>query len=625
MLPVFSQPPAEVRIALTPSMLLCEEATADPGPLVDEQSLAGDPAAGKGGAPEKPYFPGWHAAWRYPVHVLIDLGRARRLTRLFFYIETGGGKVGFAHGKPFAWSAETLVERDGYKSWKAVPMEATTRYLRLTLPQPASVTELVVYGAPDTEPPAPPAPKIAPRPRLSVDQLVGVNAFIDDPLDKMVPVSGVLREYHSWGWDTENPDRKTRFQPSGAAGGNAWFFDDYYAGLTRAGVLVMPAIQGNIAGKPFDDKPAPAASAQDPAGYIDHARHLFQFAARYGRKKHPESALTLADGQPGRSGLGVIGAIEDWNEPDKTWRERAGWFTPFELAAMCSADYDGHRGALGPGVGVKAADSTLPFSIGGLAGIGIDYLRAMKLWADFRRDGSFPADILNVHHYCTDGGEQGFGKTGISPEADNLRGKMEALVRWRDTNLPKCELWLTEFGWDTDPRSPIHAPAVGKLSAHEVQAAWLTREILLLAAAGIDRATMFMLRDVDSKGGGVFETCGLVTQKGEWKPKPSLFWLATLKSRLKGFRFAGDVATGRADVTALRFTNGGRTVIALWCPTSEDKRVAGFRLPLPGARAATVVRFANDSVAGIVEKAALAGGAASIDVTEAPALVFVEK
>ena len=85
----------------------------------------------------------------------------------------------------------------------------------------------------------------------------------------------------------------------------------------------------------------------------------------------------------------------------------------------------------------------------------------MKLWADFHRSGDFPADVINLHHYSSDGDEhQAFKTTGISPEADHLREKFAALAAWRDANLPDRELWVTEFGYDTNQKSPLHAPPV---------------------------------------------------------------------------------------------------------------------------------------------------------------------
>ena len=593
--------PTEVKLTLRPSQLLCEEAVADVKTLVDEQALAGDPATGKTGKPQTEFFPGWHAPWRYPVHVTIDLGTEHTVTRLFLYNNTGTSEIGVAAGKPFAWSTEKNLTRDKYQDWCELRLDTKTRYLRLTIPKPTALQELVVYGTPTPSLGNRSSAALTPhKPKVSFDQFVGTNAFIDDPLDKITGVAGFVREYHSWAWDTENLDRKTRFNPSAAAGGNSWFFDDYYKKLSTAGVTVVPAIQGNIAGQTFNDKP----------DLKTHAAHLFQFAARYGSKKVADSALSLAPGQPRVSGLGTLRYLENWNEPDKTWEGRSGWFTPFELAAMCAADEDA----------IHRADPKMPLVLGGLAGLSLDYLTAMQHWAEFNRGGRFPASVINLHHYCTDGGEQGFGKTGISPEADNLRGKLAAVAKWRDTNAPHCELWLTEFGWDTDPRSPIHCPTIKSMDAQIVQAAWLVRAYLLLAAAGVDRAAMFMLRDVNSTGGGVFETCGLVTQKGEWKPKPSWFWVATLKNRLAGYRFIGDLPTGRADVLALRFSNGSQDALALWCPTAEDKTVKGFKLPVNVSKA-TAVHFTTGSTTG----AATALVNLTLDISEKPTLVFLRK
>ncbi|MGC4045271.1 MAG: hypothetical protein QM758_15880 [Armatimonas sp.] len=603
MIPAPPPPPApmEQRLILKANQLLCEEAVVDPATLVDEQ-MGVD-------APKSVFFPGWENAWRYPIHVTIDLGAERKVTRLFFYIETGGGALAFSTGKPFAWSKEQTVPREGYQSWKEVKIDASTRYLRLTLPTPAAVPELLVYagtGIATTGPkPKQKTPMKLPKSIVTMDQLIGTNAFIDDPIETITGVAGFVREYHSWSWDTENPDRQLRFQPSGAAGGNSWFFDDYYGKLKKAGVTVVPALQGNIAGKVFDSKP-------DPQQRTDY---MFQFAARYGGKKRPDDALHLAPGQPRVSGLGLLKYIENGNELDKTWRGREGWFTPYELAELCAADK----------AAVELGDPTMKLALAGLAAMNIRYLDSMKHWADFRRGGRFPADVINLHHYCSDGVDQNFGKTGISPEAGELRRRLTEMVQWRDKNAAGCEVWLTEFGWDTDPRSPIHAPAIGSMDAQTVQAAWLLRSYLLLAAAGVDRAAMFMLRDVDSKGGGVFETCGLVTQKGEWKPKVSWFWVATLKNRLKGYSFAGDVPTRDKNVMALQFTSGKDEAIALWCPTSEDKTVANFALPVGMAKKADQVTFETGSTTGKTSPLSIASGKVRLTVTERPVLVFLKK
>ncbi len=93
---------AEERIPLSPEMVLSETAIGDATKLVDEQNAVGDPAAGKGMRPERPFFPGW-TAWQYPVHVLVDFGALHHVTRLFLYNESGENPLTLSTGKPFAW------------------------------------------------------------------------------------------------------------------------------------------------------------------------------------------------------------------------------------------------------------------------------------------------------------------------------------------------------------------------------------------------------------------------------------------------------------------------------------------------------------------------------------------
>jgi hypothetical protein len=436
-----------------------------------------------------------------------------------------------------------------------------------------------------------------------MDQFIGTNSFIIESPEKMAAAVGYVREYHSWAWDTEGPDHKIRFQPSGASGGNAWNFDDFYGKLRALGVMVCPTIQQsspvyfpgvNLAFKPV----AKGKDPEDPASYVIHAAHMFQYAARYGRTRVPDDELQLASDQPRRTGLGTLPYIENWNEPDGTWSGREGRFNPYDLAAMCSADYDGDQGRLGKTFGVKSADPTMRFSMGGLSGIGIEYLRAMKFWADFHRGGDFPADVINLHHYSNDGDEtQPFRTTGISPEADHVRETFARIAAWMGANLPDRELWVTEFGYDTDQGSPIHSPAVGSYSSDQIQAIWLIRTYLALAAAGVDRAAMFMFRDVKTGDHGVFATCGMVTTNGPWQPKPSYFHIATLKHRLAGMRFAGDVASGNKDVLIYRFQGAhGKTAYVVWCGSSRDLHVLGVTLAVAG-KSATRVDFADDSPA----------------------------
>ena len=615
---------AEHQILLTPAMITNESGFGDASLLVDEQSSVGDPAAGRGLAPKHPFFPGW-TAWYYPVSVLIDLGAADHVSRVFFYNTSGQNEITVSTGGPALWKPRKIT-LGVYQNWQECRLDTATRYLRITLPQPISLPEIVVYGDHLGIPaPLPPAQRhIFPV----MQSFLGVNAFIDDPIDKIAVPAGFVREYHNWEWDVENSDRQLRFQPSAAGGG--WLFDDYYRQLKESRMTVSPDLQQTVAdffsGGDSDGKPTvKGKNAEEPASYARRAAYLFQYAARYGSRPVPDAAITLAPGQPRRSGQGLLRYLEDWNEPDKTWRGREGYFTPYELAAQLSADYDGDQERLGKTYGVKNADPEMRLVMGGLAGLNLNYLRAIKLWADVHRGGSFPADVLNLHHYSSHSGDQGFqpGGQGISPEADHLKEKVAAVAAWRDQALPGKELWVTEFGYDTNPQSPLHAPAIGTLSAEQVQGAWLVRSDLALVAAGVDRAAMFMLRDVKSDGAGVFETCGLVTEKGRWEPKPSWFYMAALKHHLTNTRYAGEVASGRSDVRIYRFdalTGSGRAY-AVWCPTSEDKHISAYPFPLP-VRSVSAVTLTAGKLEGESRPLPVRQGRITLEVSEIPLLLL---
>ena len=435
--------------------------------------------------------------------------------------------------------------------------------------------------------------------RPPMDQFIGTNGFIDDPVDKLSSVAGTLREYHPWAWDAGDnapdyvgfPKNKLRWEPSYAAGGNGWFFDQYYAALAKQGVTVVPCVMESprwIAASQ-DDRPAdPKADQSLPASYAAHADHLFQFAARYGSRQVPLNQLKLADGQPKKSGLGLIRYLENWNEPNKNWRGKSAEFTPDQFAAMCSADYDGDQGRMGPGFGVKSADPNMKLAMGGLVGVNMPFLDGVRKWSLDHRGGSLPFDVINVHTYSNDAkGGEGLGTTGISPEASGLYGRLLALTKWRDQNAPKCEVWLSEFGYDVNPSSVQRAPAIGQRGPEWIQAAWISRTYLLAAAAGIDRAMQYMFRDVNVKDQTQFSSSGFVTAKGEWKPRPSYDVAVTMRKLLKGYRPAGEVSHPVPEISVMKFQGKSGSVSVVWANTSRDARIRLHRSQLPKFTVAT--------------------------------------
>jgi len=483
----------------------------------------------------------------------------------------------------------------------------------------------------------------------TVGEFMGLNGFIDDDVEKLAAV-GNVREYHDWTWNDGNgaasyagyPDNQLEF----SLFNGFWDFDAYYTQLTAKNVLVFPCIEGSVGYLNGAMPPVSSgADPTDPASYVAHASFMYQYAARYGNVKVDASKLELAPSQQVSSGLNVLPYYEDGNEPDATWVHPDGsfLFTPEMTAAMASADYDGHQGKLGANFGIKSADPHAKMVLAGLAGAGpkdflsnvTSYLDGMRSWAAQHRAGSFPADVINVHDYCF--GPDPFGtanpKPGLSPEECKLRELMASLVSYRDQQFPGKELWLTEFGYDTNAKSRLRAPALGGNSAEIVQGQWLVRSFLALLSAGLDRAFLFVSRDNctgdDAKcpdNAVQFSTSGVLTEKGQATPKAAWYFLAAFRARLAAMRYIGSADSGMSNVSIAKFYDAAsdKGAYVLWAPTSAATVVKGYALQVSSAlSAATLVTLADQSKTGSEQALSPKQGSLSLDVSETPSIVLV--
>jgi hypothetical protein len=322
-----------------------------------------------------------------------------------------------------------------------------------------------------------------------------------------------------------------------------------------------------------------------PRAYREFARFCWQLAARYGRAKHPVQKLTVDEAprwtndwpvnRP-KSGLDLLEYIEVWNEPDKWWvKNTAAYLEPEHYAALLSACYDGHEGALGPGVGIKNADPSMKVVMAGLTNFDLAYLQRMVAWFQVnRKDRRFPADVVNFHHYSnhTGGLYEGFTK-GISPEADGLREKLEPLIAWSRANVPGAPFWLSEFGYDTWQSSPQRAVPFGPYDATQVQAMWLQRSYLACIAAGVDVCFAYNLSD-NHHGNGLFESSGLVqSEQNGFARKDSWYKIKELADRLDGLQFEKDVSTDDSVRMYLFKKENGQAVLAAWVTDDEASGV----------------------------------------------------
>lgn len=623
------------KIKLTTEMVINESALGDAWKLVDEQENVGDPAAGKGLKPSTNWEIDWNKKDYYPISAVIDLGRNFELSHIYLFDGAGEGELIISTGIPFEWQPQIVENLKRYNEWIKHPINIKTRFLQIKYFSRLSMPEIIIYGSPVDEREYPNKPTLTNTiDKPTMDEFIGINAFIDDPIEK-IKVAGFVREYHVWDWDEGNgqpyvgyPKNENAFNPSYPS--NKWLFDDYYKKLKEEGITVVTCIQScpkwlceNDNEKPLK----PGLDPESPFSYKEHADHFFQVAARYGNERVADSLLKLADNQAKHSGLGILKYYENWNEPDKDWATRKEYFSPFEFAAMASADYDGHMGALGDTYGIKNADPNAKLVMGGITSLNLDYIISIVFWSKYNRNGNVPFDVINVHHYSNDAGKQrGLGKIGISPESDSIKQRMEAFIKFRNAYLPDKEVWITEFGYDTHPKSIQKAPAIGQMSQEEVQGIWLVRSYLALAAAGVDKAAMYMLRDTENSHSGVqFSASGLTKNKNtNHAPKPSWYFVYTLKTALKGMIYMEDISTKDAHIYKFQEKGGNREAYVIWSPTSIDKKIKNFILPIGNTKMASKIELVNGKAHGLRKPLSVKDSKVILTVSEKPQIILVD-
>ncbi|MBQ7907192.1 MAG: hypothetical protein IJ309_04370 [Clostridia bacterium] len=581
---------------------------------------------------------------------------------------------------PDAWDGEIFLTEEELtdQAWNKIEIGAEARYIQIAFVDGGAPKEVLIYGYQTSE---------------NSDSIIGETVHKLPLLGEMMGQCGfvaggggnctieqlsctyVVREYHNVGWSYSNssfPNKSTKL--ANTVVGN---FDTAYAEYSAADLLIIPCLQWNDGSSParrYDYEEGKLSTTiatwdekYDPQSYAAIADLLYQYSARYGSSKMGyllENALIHSDLPSGGTiGRDQIKWIEVGNEPNG---EDSAGATPYQLAALQSAAYDGHQRTLLADVynpnsfsypfGGKNADPDMKIAMAGLAGIGNRYISSMVYWMRANRtDGCIAMDAFNFHTY--------FGKTftmngqnitvGVSPEEWGLADALRGMLEYRDKYYPDVEVWITEFGWDTNQsyETPTSAHAYGTYEdtplgrverSREIQGMWLTRAYIIMSALGMDKATMYMCEDVDTyevTASGKYGTCGIyyseytedekkvyidangdkcieITVTGEdgkdttkWvllsdrttpaaeglkdrsmMAKDAYFMLWALKETLGHMRFERELATGRDDVWVYQYGNeAGDCGYAFWCPTSNDTVVENFKIYVGDVEKATLV------------------------------------
>lgn len=477
---------------------------------------------------------------------------------------------------------------------------------------------------------------------------LGINAFEWDFSDQDASVLspdkievmrsfGTFRHYMDWE-KLESEEGQYTFNPTHSGG---WNYDMIYAQCKSEGIQILSCMKN---GPPWlmntypanlrngDNVPAPyGLDRTDPATYIIQARTAFQFAARYGHNTAVNPKLVKVNTKPRwnndpvnevKIGLGYVSYIECDNERDKTWRGPQAHQNPEEYAANMSAFYDGNMGKLGKNVGVKTADPQMKVVMGGLSDPDVSYVIKMIEWCKkhrgYKADGSVNLcfDVINYHLYNNDYIAGGQATVGKAPELSLAAKTADDFVAMSKEYAGGMDVWITESGYDLNPKSPQRAIAIGAKPVRITQADWMLRSALLYQRHGLKRSFFYMLDDVDPKSTIQYSSAGFSDGHSR---RPVADYFYQTKKLMGDFHFVKNLSIDpMVDVYGWK----NKQLYVLFVPDEKGREV-NFHLKLEQTGSVKVrhlVPGANEMETKVVP---LNKGMLNITLTETP--VFVEK
>jgi len=590
--------PAFGQIALTKDQLLPLnhfEITADYGLLVDGVTGLDNQYC---------YAPAdYNSPISWPHRILIDLRGTYNLTQLRAYDGYSTPTLNWYAGTtPFNTTLIAgPISLTGYNSYNTQNITTNgVRYVILEQLENLSrfPSEIKIYGTPITT--------ISPetttvKPPVDAKQLLGANGFFWDPADKV----GIFTNYRifsetQWYFDAND---KLRLSPAFSGGVHMKNQLTSFKNAGAESVIVLQKSPNYIMNKSAtehsgDYKPIPynITDYVTAANWYTIAKAYYRIAGYLGTTKIPSADMnfnTTPDwtGQEinvVESGLGLAKWIEILNEPDKNWSSpvTAGYFSPYALAALMSASYDGHEGTLSK-AGAKAADPNIKVAMGGIYKLQVEYIRAMHEWAKANRtDGKFPADALNFHHYNSNGGVQGAGDMSLAPELGNMITQMQQIVDYRDKYLPDLEIWLSEWGMSTNLGN-LKVPVLASLGTKEdVQGAWMIRTYLTLLKLNIDRSYMYAMEDEspDANGTDLFGQTGII-RKNTLAFKKSYYYVNDFIQLFKNkdYKFKSDLSTNTVRDYVFEDTKFAKEMRFVWSPTGNETTISNYTVNITGS------------------------------------------
>jgi len=409
-----------------------------------------------------------------------------------------------------------------------------------------------------------------------------------------------------------------------------WNFDMIFQGAKDAGIFMLPDIKNTpdtitnsylINDRRAENVPRfytpDTMHNGDPWRYAQGARAAHQFALRYGRNiNYPDSLILVKPDvifpqsanplyRTKKKGLNTVWYVENENERDKNWFGRVAQQLPRENAANQSAFYDGHMGKMGPGYGVKTADSTMKVVMNGIAGA-YPYFVQMIDWCEKYRgrlpDGTVNIcwdPIVNIHQYSNNvGGQQwvdGGNQRSICPDMEDSTdagANIEMLERIIADEVARGrihnhEIWITECGLDYLNCSPLHVEAIPGYSVDETVAILSERTWGYYGAKGVTKIMNYQYgseKPTECKQYNTMPYFNLLS--GTPSRKAVADYSAQVKNHWANYYFNNWLVKSKT-LHVQRWNNGTADVYRMVIPL-EKGETGTYTLSLPGKTSVTV-------------------------------------
>lgn len=671
--PAISKPGQTGRIDLSKAIIYNHHLMGRPAALIDEQDINVTPAGCGSWYQQRPdsvyCFNGYNAPFAtddpnlpWPASISFDLRGNYKLTEVYIYVEdyqgqgrdkTTNNELRLRAGTPYKWEDSIVtLKKDGtsYDKWVKVPVRFNhaTRFIHLETDQYFGIIrELVLYGTMiDTIPRPAPVVKIKP----GTYHRFGTNATLGDGKGKdylskqQVDYSVKFDNVRIFGGLRYYVDSSDNLMNKGKAlndleGVYADVYHDNHVNYfyTMAGLTALSQIDpakksdGNLIDRKAIDYKLCKGSrtiagievcdnvAGLPASYDHIAWIVKKLATEFASRPRPMKILELGNELDGK----FLGA---------------GFYLPDELAALCSALYDGHENTItykGEKVGVKNCGKDILMSMPGLTNINPEYFETMAFWFYWnRKDHKFASDVINAHAYPSTAGITASAKDGkgLDPENTiyNLEGKIAYLKHFRDSLAPHALVINSETGYDAFEEkvknvnekycgssvygnSFVNVPNIKGQTIEQTHGNFIARTLLLHAAAELDFTCQFWLTDRFQQG----TTCGTFGASGllaidtviEWVPyyrkRLAYSYFRTIDTLLKGMEFISDnksiISGNPIRLQQYRDVNNtGKILYALWSPTAANITVSNYKLLFTKPGQYKVIQLSGDSETGIV-------------------------